>query len=406
MSLICCIAVYTFATTGIVKTDNLRLRKEDSTSSEILTLLSLDDKVEVISKTDNGWYKVKYKEYEGYVSGEYLNVQDEKIEIAKNEETETISEQENITETETTNNTTISQEETPAEVKTGILKKDDKIYGIPLINANTIIVIDKDTQVNVLMAINGWCYISAKNIEGWVRIEKIKSTTENEKQQEEQQEQQQIGYITANDVNMRKGPSTSEEILSKLTLNKEVIVLEKTNGWTKIEANDQIGYVSNTYISDKKVETTSRSSSSRRTQETNKQVESKQNSETTKINANGPAIVEYAKQYLGYKYVYGGTTPAGFDCSGFTQYVYKHFGYTLTRTSSSQASNGVSVNKSDLQLGDIICFSGSSGNKNVSHVGIYIGNGQFIHAANSRKGVIISNVDGAGFFYVCARRIV
>ena len=85
--------------------------------------------------------------------------------------------------------------------------------------------------------------------------------------------------------------------------------------------------------------------------------------------------------------------------------MYKNFGYSLSRSSSAQASNGVGVSKSSLQPGDIICFSGSSSSKKVTHVGLYIGNGKFVHAANARKGVIISNVDGDGFYYVCARRI-
>lgn len=128
--------------------------------------------------------------------------------------------------------------------------------------------------------------------------------------------------------------------------------------------------------------------------------------EAVSANANASEIVSYAKKYLGYRYIHGGNSPSGFDCSGFTQYVYKHFGYSLSRSSSSQAGNGVGVSKGNLQPGDIICFSGSKGSKKISHAGIYIGGGKFIHAANSRKGVIISNVDGDGYFYVCARRII
>ena len=80
---ICCIAVYSFATTGIVNTDTLRLRKNNSTDSSIITLLSIDEKVEILERTENGWYKVKYTDsktnnvYEGYVSGEYITVKEE-----------------------------------------------------------------------------------------------------------------------------------------------------------------------------------------------------------------------------------------------------------------------------------------------------------------------------------------
>lgn len=122
----------------------------------------------------------------------------------------------------------------------------------------------------------------------------------------------------------------------------------------------------------------------------------------TYFNTTGEDIVEYAKTFLGYDYVYGGTSPdTGFDCSGFTQYVYAHFGYSISRTSSQQQSDGTEVSsKDDLQAGDILCFTG--------HVGIYIGDGNFIHACNPSKGVIISSLDEEYYTktYITARRIL
>ena len=122
----------------------------------------------------------------------------------------------------------------------------------------------------------------------------------------------------------------------------------------------------------------------------------------------GTDVASYAKQYLGYKYVSGGATPSvGFDCSGFTYYVYKHFGITLSRTSSAQASNGRAVNKDNLQAGDLIIFNNSS-NSAIGHVGIYIGGNNFIHAANATKGVITTSVSNSYYQarYVSARRII
>jgi len=103
------------------------------------------------------------------------------------------------------------------------------------------------------------------------------------------------------------------------------------------------------------------------------------------------AIVDYAMQYLGNKYVHGGRSLAGgTDCSGFTCYIYKDFGYSLSRTPSGQYStNGRSIGYDEIQPGDIICY----GKSKCTHVGLYIGDGQIIHSANSRKGVIISAAD-------------
>lgn len=406
---ICSTAAYSFGTTGIVNTETLRLRKSNSTDSSILTLLSVDEKVEILTRTEDGWYKVKYtdyqgKEYEGYVSGDYITVKEDNETIPTtnpSEEVETSEEENNEQEQPQEE---VGTEEKVEESTTKIIKKGEKVYTVPLINTNTTNILEKDITVEVLTELNGWSYVTSDEFEGWVRTDKLT----------EPNAQKKVGYISASSVNFREQPNTSGKVISKLSRNKQVVILEENNGWTKIEVGGKQGYVNAQYVSDKKVATTSRSSS-RRTNTTtttttqNKTANTETKTEATEevvANASTSEIVAYAKKYLGYKYVYGGSTPSGFDCSGFTQYVYKHFGYSLSRTSRSQAGDGVAVSKANLQQGDIICFSGSSGSKKITHVGMYIGGGKFIHAANSRKGVIISNVDGAGFYYVCARRIV
>ncbi len=399
---ICCMAVYSFGTTGIVNVDTLRLRKSNSIESSILALLSVDDKVEILTRTEDGWYQVRYtdlvsqQEYEGYVSEEYITLQEDETIPTTNvsEENETLEEDENNDSSEE-----VGTEEKVEESTTKIINKGEKIYLIPLVNSNTTTILENDITVEVLTEINGWAYVSSDTIEGWIRVEKLQEVDAKKK----------TGYISKNSVNFRKQPNTSGTVISKLSRNTEVEILEENNGWTKIEYNDTIGYVLAEYISSTKIATTSRSSSSRRTSTTTMATTTTiatTETTTTATNPNASEIVAYAKQFLGYKYVYGGNTPAGFDCSGFTQYVYKHFGYSLSRSSASQAGNGVAVSKANLQPGDIVCFARSSGSSKVGHVGIYIGGGQFIHAANSNKGVIISNVDGAGYYYVCARRIV
>ena len=117
-------------------------------------------------------------------------------------------------------------------------------------------------------------------------------------------------------------------------------------------------------------------------------------------------IVAYALQFKGYPYVYATAGPNSFDCSGFTSYVYAHFGYTLNRSSKDQLKNGVAVSKSALQPADLLLFS-----KNgtvVSHVGLYIGGGKFIHASTSTTGVIISDLNSTYYtqHYFAARRII
>ena len=122
------------------------------------------------------------------------------------------------------------------------------------------------------------------------------------------------------------------------------------------------------------------------------------------INSN--SIVEPAMQYLNYKYVSGGSSPeTGFDCSGFTKYIYGLFGINLNRVSSEQADNGTPISKEELQPGDLVLFK-YYGSSSIGHTGIYIGNGNFIHAANSSRGVVIDTIESGYYLdnYVTARR--
>lgn len=124
---------------------------------------------------------------------------------------------------------------------------------------------------------------------------------------------------------------------------------------------------------------------------------SKPNRGDANVSATGNAIVDYAYKFLGTPYVWGGTTPSGFDCSGFTQYVYKNAaGYSLSRTTYTQINEGVAVSYSDLQLGDLVFTS------NANHVGIYVGGGQFIHAPRTGDVVKVSAI----YNFYAARRIL
>lgn len=434
-----CTALCSFASTGIVTTDTLRLRKEPSTDSSTVALLSVNDEVEILEEQE-GWYKIKSGENTGYVAAQYISVLTNTNQDDENLNKDTNNQDSNNADvnTNTEENAEIPEDKDPEDNQsvdnqvsaetTTVLVAGEKIYITPLINSLVLSTINEEKQIEVISEINGWSYIKMGVTAGWVRTENIqrkevaKTTPEPENNQNNQNENnntssQKIGYISANSVNFRKTPSTSGEVITKLTRNVEVIVIAQGDGWTEIEFNGDKGYVSTEYVSDTKIETTSRGGVAPRTGNTNNAVEDNSSSveeDTTSYSGgkssgkvSGSDVVAYAKKYLGYRYVYGGSTPkSGFDCSGFTSYVYKHFGVSLSRTSSGQASNGKAVSKSSLQVGDVICFSSSSKSKRVGHVGIYIGNGKFIHAANSRKGVIISKVSGAGYYFVTARRVI
>ena len=114
-----------------------------------------------------------------------------------------------------------------------------------------------------------------------------------------------------------------------------------------------------------------------------------------------------AKQYLGCKYVYGGSGPSTFDCSGFTMFLYSKYGYSLPHSATSQSYKGVYVSKENLAPGDLVIFNNSA-NTSIGHVGVYIGGNQFIHASSGKGKVIISGLSDSYYAarYVTARRII
>jgi len=181
-------------------------------------------------------------------------------------------------------------------------------------------------------------------------------------------------------LNVRSAPSTDSEKVDSFSTGKVLTILETLDGWYKVEE----GYVSADYVT---IIDAAEAASS----------------------GSASEVVDLAMQYLGYPYCYGGSSPSGFDCSGFVRYVYSQFGCSLNRTASAQMSNGTSVSMSELQPGDLVFFLKSgSGASRASHVGIYIGGGQFIHASTSSTGVIISDMDSAYYTtgFVGGRRIL
>ena len=128
---------------------------------------------------------------------------------------------------------------------------------------------------------------------------------------------------------------------------------------------------------------------------------------SSSVSASGSSIVAEAKKYLGTPYVYGGASPSGFDCSGFVYYVLKQNGFAPYRTPADQYKQGTYVSKANLQPGDIVFFAGTGSSNAISHVGIYVGNGQMIHSPNSRSTVSYADIT-SGYWanhYYGARRM-
>lgn len=175
------------------------------------------------------------------------------------------------------------------------------------------------------------------------------------------------GVVTAgSSVNLRSAPSTDGGVVASLANGTSVQVVGISQGWYKVTANGQTGYMHADYV---------RVSGGVQTNRTGAV-----GSTAASSNGTRQAILDYAAKFLGTPYVYGGSTPSGFDCSGFTSYVYKNIATPIARTSSQQRNTVKNISMGELLPGDLVFF-GSNGN--VSHVGIYTGNGQFIHSPHT-----------------------
>lgn len=253
-----------------------------------------------------------------------------------------------------------------------------------------------------------WFQIISGDVEGFIKAEYFLYGEEAEAVID-----QYVTYyatVLADRLNVREEQSADSRRIGYIDNGENVKVVEDCGDWLKVQYTDsKQGYVSAEYVSVHEEFVYAKSIEEERREEAERQAlaaraqEAEQSTPEVIGNITFPtnqytsneelrtAIVDYAMQYLGNKYVHGGRSLAGgTDCSGFTSYIYKDFGYSLSRTPGGQYStNGRSIDYDEIQPGDIICY----GKSKCTHVGLYIGDGQIIHSANSRKGVIISAAD-------------
>ena len=232
--------------------------------------------------------------------------------------------------------------------------------------------LEQGTQVFVSEYNDGWYKIEYGNIVGWVHGDYLvlEGTT------------RISGVVTGYDVNFRTEPNLNCEIITRVNSGDALSVLECKGKWYKVQVVDgTIGFIYKDYVL--------MGASSRK-------------------NYMGFKIINYAKKFLGVRYVYGGMSPNAFDCSGFVKYTLRNFGIYVPRVAADQAKVGVRVAIDSLRPGDLIFFDTNGGSNYINHVGFYIGNGQFIHASSSRGKISINDLF-TGFYrgaYMTSRRVV
>ncbi|MGM9554766.1 MAG: NlpC/P60 family protein [Faecousia sp.] len=291
---------------------------------------------------------------------------------------------------------TLASSASATELKTGIgiveARGGLRLREKPSTSADIITIAQKGDTVVIIRQVDDWYLVNYNLHIGYMHGDYLTVKTR-------ENVELGTGSVDANLVNLRNSPSTSSTMLDQLKSGEEVEIFGFNSGWYKVRYEGQIGYIRSDLVTllEKPVNNTGRAA-------TSSDDETSSGSTSTEADL-GQQIATYAQQFVGYPYVYGGSSPSGFDCSGFMQYVFSQFGYSINRTATAQLANGYSVAYEDLRPGDIIYFGYGS---TASHVGMYIGNGQFVHAENSSTGVVITDLSVSWYAnrYLCAHRIV
>lgn len=382
------------------------------------------------------------------------------------QEESTTTEQENNTNSGEEQNTTSEGSSASNSSRTGKTNKNTSVRIVPLINSSRIATLRNNTDVTVIEELNGWAYIQTDEIAGWVRainldIDNSNSTKQpsNEKNEQDTNSNNSGNTDSTNNdssdgntdnnsnddnnsdttdnstdfskrtmytkdaTNIRSKPSTSSDIIMLVSINTALEVIGEEGDWYKVSTSEGEAYVSKDLLSNSRVNITNRGGIDRTSDSTEKKESTTSKTTTentgTSLSAKASEIVSYAKKFLGVPYVYGGASPSGFDCSGFTMYVYNHFGISMRHGAQAQAKLGekITANKSskssllnNLEVGDLVFFLDYETMDEIGHCGIYIGDGNFIHASSGSGYCVKINSLLPGEYYntryCAARRII
>ncbi|MBD5455371.1 MAG: SH3 domain-containing protein [Lachnospiraceae bacterium] len=232
----------------------------------------------------------------------------------------------------------------------------------------------KNAACEIISSENGWAYITSGKVEGYVKEEYLLSGFGAEQKGKELA--RTVAVSSADALNIREEPSTDAEVVTRVAQGEELEIAEVLdNGWIKVYLDDEEVYVSADYIDVK---------SDLPTAITMTELLYGQGVSDVRVD-----LCQYAKQFLGNPYVWGGTSlTGGADCSGFVLSVFKKYGVSLPHSSRAQANSGKSINASELQPGDLVFYAKGG---TINHVAIYIGSGQVIHASSPKTGIKISS---------------
>ena len=431
---------------GKINGSSVNLRSGAGTSYSRVARGNSGDKAYIIGVKD-GWYKVIFGESICYIRSDYLDLTEAPYEnkasskspkfyragkslgtepsaAALNGTTGSTNKEEPKEETNSTQNNASSNTQSNTSSNTGTTTSSGVKYGIGFTtgsglrlrssastSSKTIDSANKGEVVVVLEKVGAWYKVIYDLQEGYMHGDYLRvNTTENA----------ELGYgkVNTTSVNLRSGPGTSHGVVDTASKGEKAYIIGINNGWYKVIYGQHVCYVRSDFLdlTEKPYENQSsakspkfyRGGKSLGTEPSASALNGTTSSGTTSSGntssgnvtsgkVTGEQIVALAKQNLGVPYKWGGTSPSGFDCSGFVYYVLNTLGIKASRTLTTMYAQGTEVAKSELKPGDIVFFKNTY-KTGLSHVGIYVGGGQFIHAPSTGK--VVSYADLNSDYYI------
>ena len=337
-----------------VAADSLYLR--ESPGGDIITTLSYNTPVAVLSNSSS-WYKIAVNGREGYVSGEYI--------------------------------TGTTQTDFSLGTAKIVCSTTVNFRSQPSTSSTVLASMPNGASVNITGVSNGWFKATYNGQNGYVSADYVSfagsgsgsSSSSNQSSSSSSSTSRTGKIVCDTSVNFRSQPNTSCSVIGSLYNGATVTILSSENGWYKATYNGKTGYISADYVT----VTSGQASDSAVSKPSN-------SVSYNGTSAKRKAVIEYAAQFLGTPYVYGGSTPSGFDCSGFTSYVFANTVGSIPRVAQAQFDATTRVSMSELKPGDLVFFGSSA--SSISHVGIYVGDGKFIHSPHTGDVVKYDSLSG------------
>lgn len=343
--------------TGTVKcSSSVNFRSAPNTSSTSYGELKNGTRVNVVG-VSSGWYKVTYNGKTGYIHPDYIT-------LASSSAGTAIAPSNTVTSTTGT---------------AGTVKCSSSVNLRSEANTSSSILAElkNGTKITVVSTANGWCKVTYSGKTGYIKQDYV-STTGSASNNTSASTGTAAVVKCSSTVNFRSAASTSSTVLGELKNGTAVTVLSTSNGWSKVSYAGKAGYISADYLV---------------TASSGTAISPSNTAASVSISAKRQSVLNYAAQFLGVPYVYGGSTPSGFDCSGFTSYVFKNTVGSIPRVAQAQYDATTRVSRDDLLPGDLVFFGSST--SSISHVGIYVGSNQFIHAPSTGDVVKYSSLTGS-----------